>query len=286
MKYSDWLKQWMDIYMCPKVAAPTATMYAHLITSLHKHLPDLMQTEITDIKHAMLQDALNALSAHFSKSTLQKIRSIFTSSMCYAVKNDLITDSPCNGLLIPRNAAEKKVDALTVHEQKRLEAAASEDSLGHVVMFFLYTGLRRSELIDLKWSDVNLKHRWIDIKKSKTKTGIRSVPLTPQMVELLKTIPRFGESNDGYVFRTANAPQLSADILKGLYLRLRVAAQLPNLTTHVYRHTFATRALEGGMDITALSKILGHTNPSFTTKRYVHPCQDYLMEQMNKAFKK
>ncbi|MBQ9082581.1 MAG: site-specific integrase [Clostridia bacterium] len=284
MTYSHWLQQWMDIYMRPKVTTSTTTMYVHLIKTLHKHFPDLMQTEIEEIKHVMLQDALNTLSTHLSKSTLQKIRSIFTSSLCYAVKNNLITSSPSNGLTVPRNACEKNVDGLTVNEQARLEKAALNDPLGHVVIFFLYTGLRRSELQNLKWSDVDLCQGWLNIQTSKTEAGVRRVPLTSRMVALLTDLHHDGIPQNAYVFQTSTSQQISTEVLKGLYLRLRKAANLPNLTTHVYRHTFATRAIEKGIEVTALSKILGHTNPAFTTRRYVHPDQDYLKNQLLKVF--
>ncbi|QKN23699.1 MULTISPECIES: tyrosine-type recombinase/integrase [Caproicibacterium] len=62
-------------------------------------------------------------------------------------------------------------------------------------------------------------------------------------------------------------------------MRLRRETGINFLTTHVYRHTFATRALEDGMNVKALSKILGHTNVAFTMQRYCSPDIEFLQEQ-------
>jgi integrase len=69
--------------------------------------------------------------------------------------------------------------------------------------------------------------------------------------------------------------------LKKLALRLRKESGVQFLTTHVYRHTFATRALEDGMNVKALSRILGHTNVAFTMQRYCTPDVIFLREQMD-----
>ena len=63
--------------------------------------------------------------------------------------------------------------------------------------------------------------------------------------------------------------------------RLRRVTGAEFLTTHVYRHTFATRALEDGMNVKALSKNLGHTDVAFTMQRYCSPDVNFLREQMN-----
>lgn len=64
-------------------------------------------------------------------------------------------------------------------------------------------------------------------------------------------------------------------------MTLRKKTGIQFLTTHVYRHTFATRALEDGMNIKALSRVLGHKNVAFTMQRYCSPDVDFLREQMD-----
>lgn len=282
MTYSCWLEQWLNTHTRPKVRTSTATMYVHLIDDLKEHLPNLVQLDISVIDHTMLQDALNALASNYSKSSLQKFRSIFAMSFRHAMHNRMITAYPCDDLILPRDSSEKKVDALTIEEQEDLEKAAQDDPLGHVVIFFLYSGLRCSELANLRWRDVDLRNKWIRIRDSKTEAGVRRVPLIPKTMEILLSLPH-GSQNDK-VFKSPDGTDLNKDKLRTLAYRMREAAGLPNLTTHVYRHTFATRAVERGMDINALSKILGHTDPFFTAKRYVHPCPDFLMDQMQNVF--
>jgi integrase len=74
---------------------------------------------------------------------------------------------------------------------------------------------------------------------------------------------------------------ITASVLHKLYLRLRRETGVDFLTTHVYRHTFATRALENGMNVKALSRILGHENVAFTMQRYCSPDTKFLQEQMD-----
>ena len=279
MKYSEWIDIWMDAYIRPKLRSNTIQRYDCTIKFVHRFLPSLLTMDILAIKNIHLQKALISLPSNYSKSYLKKIRSLFSLTFRRAFANGLIKEVPWIDLELPE-APEKDIEGLTVQEQEKLEAAAYDDKLGHIIFFFLYTGIRESELINLRWTEVNLKQGWIDVARSKTDAGVRRIPLLPQMVLLLLNLKQHSHFQDDFVFHTTSGTPISHSSLHKLYLRMRKATGIKTITNHVYRHTFATRAVEQGMDIAALSKILGHTDPSFTLKRYVHPDYIFLKKQM------
>lgn len=141
-------------------------------------------------------------------------------------------------------------------------------------------GLRAEEFCNLQWNDYNAKKQIIYVRKSKTEAGIRPVPLVKetQQILLVQHKSRF----DNHIFHCSNGNPISISSLEKLYLRLRRLTGIPFITTHVYRHTFATRALEDGMNVKALSQILGHTDVAFTIKRYCSPDVAFLREQGDK----
>jgi len=118
------------------------------------------------------------------------------------------------------------------------------------------------------------------IRESKTDAGVRCLPIMPDVKKILLDLKKKGSHSDNYVFHTTRGTPISEFSLHKLYLRMRKATEIQTITNHVYRHTYATRAIENGMGISALAKILGHTDLSFTAKRYVHPEFEFIKKEM------
>lgn len=163
------------------------------------------------------------------------------------------------------------------------------------IVLCLYTGLRIGELIALKWQDVDLRENMLVVSHSchdgkggvvldtpKTQSSCRVIPLPKQIVPLLKTLKRhskseFVVSNDGKGVSVRSYQRSFELLLKKL--------NIPHKGFHSLRHTFATRALECGMDVRTLSEILGHKNPTITLNRYAHSLMDYKTAMMNRIGK-
>ena len=192
-------------------------------------------------------------------------------------------------------AAEKQIECFTVEEQKKIEAAALADRRPKMfgIVLCLYTGLRIGELLALEWSDIDFAKGEISVNKSchdskknlieapKTPTSRRIVPIPKQLLPLLREQKK--KSSSAFVVgedkvQTVRSYQYSFSLL------LRRIGVL-HRGFHALRHTFATRALECGMDVKTLSEILGHKNPTVTLNRYVHSLMPHKHEMMNRLGK-
>lgn len=104
------------------------------------------------------------------------------------------------------------------------------------------------------------------------------VPLTQEAIDIIDRQPRICE----YIFTSTKGRPVTKTVERRLYERLRKATGINNITNHVYRHTFATRAVEGDMNTKALAAIMGHENEAFTLKQYTKTQDEFLHTQMNR----
>lgn len=187
---------------------------------------------------------------------------------------------------------EKEVTCFTLSEQKKIERAALAGKetkwLGIVVC--LYTGLRIGELLALEWKDVDFQKGVLTVSKSrhegkdengkyaqivespKTVSSRRCIPLPKQILCELRMLKR--KSRSVYVISNGES-SIPVRSYQRSFERLLKKLDIPHKGFHALRHTFATRALECGMDVKMLSELLGHKDPAVTLRRYVHS----LMEQ-------
>ena len=151
---------------------------------------------------------------------------------------------------------------LTREEARRLVDAASP-ALRPIIIVALGTGMRRGEILALKWADVDLVRGLITITMSKSGKP-RKVPMSGSVAEALGAVPRRGE----HVFMNGE-PGQSVTTIKDAFKAACAAAKITGFRFHDCRHTFASRALEAGADLVSVSKILGHSSIAMTAK-YIH----------------
>lgn len=188
---------------------------------------------------------------------------------------------PLIRLYTPKIALTEIVDALDKRAQIRVEAlcrAPGRTKYGHITLFILNTGLRADEVYNLTWNNFfDGEKPYVRIRKSKTENGIRKVPLNSEALNIIRSQPVLPP----YIFRSETGCRLCATQMRRHNRFVRETLGLEHFHNHICRHTFATRALEKGMDVKALSKILGHSSVAFTMQRYVTIFDDYLFEQMS-----
>ena len=201
--------------------------------------------------------------------------------------NNLIPNNPCHKVKrLPHD--EKKVDAFTQSEQRKIEAYIEQSNKHKLrgISICLYMGLRIGELLALTWADVDLRMKTISITKTagdngewyttKTKAGQRIIPIPNCLISDFRLLK--AQSTCAYVIETKGR-NTNIRAYRELFRRMLERIGIRHLCFHSLRHTFATRALECGMDIKTLSELMGHANVSITLNRYAH-CQ---MEQKRKA---
>ena len=251
-------------------------------------IPRLGKVKLKRLTADTLQSFVSSLKV--APSTVKVIFSVLKSALKYAEEKGLIANI-WSTVKLPKKA-RPEVEVLSPAQQKRLETALCEDNdIG--VLICLYTGLRIGELCALKWSGVDLENSLIHVVGTqariggevkilppKSKTSSRTIPISEFLVDKLKKLPHNGE----FVL-SHNGSYVDVRSYRRRFKELLEAAGLPDIRFHALRHTFATRALEVGMDFKTLSEILGHSTVSITMDLYVHSLDEHKKNQMDKLFK-
>ena len=130
--------------------------------------------------------------------------------------------------------------------------------------------MRRGELLNLQWEQVDLPSGTITVKHSKS-GRVRHVPLNKTALEALDGIPG---PYEGYVFRYRGSP---IQDVKTAFLKAVKRAGIPRCRFHDLRHSFATRLVLAGVDLATVKELMGHASIS-TTMRYAHPSPPHKRE--------
>lgn len=236
---------------------------------LRRDYPELLAQRIDDLTPSWAEEWVATLTG--SPSTRAKIANHLKKSLATA-RRDGITKAPdpFEGVSLPSAATPaKEVRHATTEEVEHLAAVLQEPYRSLVLVLSL--GLRPSEGLRLTWRDVNFDGGGsIRVTQSKTKAGIRTVPLTPEAREALLARWDEAEDREGLVWSTPSGGPLRGDNVRGAFN----AVTPPDLTLYGLRHGAATRMLEAGVPVQVVSRILGHASPAQTLKHYAHSTSD------------
>lgn len=269
MRLIEYAEKWLKNYKEGILKPSTFKNYEYAIKNAKKVFEE--DEEIEKISTLQLKNAFVELKEMgYSKSTIRLTKKVLTQVFEQAIQDELIIHNPVSKAEIPYDAHERIVDSYTEAELDSLIVAALKDVQGDAILFLLYTGLRRSELINLKWSDYNARDGIIYIRKSKTDNGIREVSLSKTAKFILNRQPH----NHEYVFSTTKGNPITDQSLKKTCLRLRRATGNQGITLHRCRHTFCSRLSDKGVSPKIIAELAGHSDVSFTMQRYVHPSRD------------
>lgn len=302
MKYIDWLNQWLEVYIRPSVKVRTYERYKLII---EQHIKDnIGNFDLDDLSPLVLQSFITVLlqngnlktGAGLSANSVNAVISVIQSSLKTARLLGLTKEYTADKLKRPK-LKEKPVECFTLAEQKRIEQAVmngKKDKLYGIILC-LYSGLRIGELIALQWCDIDFGKGILTVSKSchygkdglvidepKTATSRRVIPLPRQLLPILKSIKK--KSDSPFVV-SANGSTVSVRSYQRSFELLLKKLNIPHKGFHSLRHTFATRALECGMDVKTLSEILGHKNPVVTLNRYAHSLMEHKADMMNRLGK-
>lgn len=279
-KIGDWAEIWLQTYL-GDYSESTVDIYRDAWRRLDVNCPNLREVNLKTLQPVTFQAILNNLADKYAKDTIRHIKSMLHMMYDAAIKNGLCEVNPINGVSLPQ-AHTKIVKALTKEDQNKFEETLSklQEIDEYIIRFFLLTGLRRAELINLQWSDWNRQANAIYVRKSKTDAGVRKIPLVPETSAILFMLyNRKDKKTSPYIFAVDGEP-VKESHLRHICRRTARLAGIRHVTPHMLRHTFATRLLERGASVKAVSKLLGHRDEAFTMKRYLSPDQDYFEDQI------
>lgn len=283
MTLNYWIDEWLASY---KKGTIKESSY-HQLELLVRLIPDDMKAMLlSEIRPMHIQKFFNEFAQGASKSYLDKMRVLFNSLFVEAFENGFIDKNPCRRIKIP-HVAETPRQSFTFDEVKAILSfcmAYHNPRTGTAIMTLLLTGLRRGELLGLRWGD--LSDNTISVNRSvfvehgkpcvvenqaKTVNSIRVVPMLPELEYRIKSLPRYGE----YIFCTKSGNLLhprnfSRDYKTFFNYLHEVDSSVRYLSPHSCRHTFATLSLLSGADVRVVQQLLGHSDIK-TTARYTHP---------------
>ena len=215
-----------------------------------------------------------------SAKTVRNIHQVLSSALDLAVEQKLILMNPALKCALPK-VEHREMQTLPAEQLAAFLQEAKNSGVYELYYLDLATGLRRGELLGLKWEDIDLDQGVIRVRRQvaringkvqemplKTKNSYRSIAISQEAVQMLREMKDKGLGE--YVFPSPTGGPISPDSVLNMLHRVLERAGLPPLRFHDLRHTFATLALQNGVDIKTVSGMLGHFSAGFTLDTYAH----------------
>ena len=287
-----WMEEWFENVCKIKVRASSHQTYRGYID--HHIAPYIGDIPLEKLSTMDLQKLYRKLmtkgrveriesekqSKGLSAKTVRNINQVISSAMDFAVAQKIISVNPCKAVALPK-VEHKEMKTIPAEQLEAFLREARETGVYEMYYIELATGLRRGELLGLKWQDIDWKNGIIKVRRQvarvdgeiveaplKTKNSYRAVTISQQAIEVLKT--QKAKTNDEYVFASPNGGPISPDSVNNMLKRVLARAGIPKVRFHDLRHTFATIALQNGVDIKTVSGMLGHFSAGFTLDTYAH----------------
>lgn len=180
---------------------------------------------------------------------------------------------------LPQPAGRNRI--VSFADEARYLAKASEN-LRDAAILAADTGLRpNSELFPLQWTDVDLAAGAIHVRKGKTASAQRTLPLTPRAAEILRRRKLADAKGSAFVFSGAGDSGHITSVQHPHKAAVK-AARLESFEFYCWRHTFGTRAAQSGMDRYTLARLMGHSSPSVAARYYIHVTETHVADGFEK----
>lgn len=302
-----WFGRWMEVYKNKSVRPNTKREYTHIY---QKNIsPYLGDRNINTLIKSDIQLLIDTASDNgYAYERQNKIKVILRDMLQRAVEDQLVINNPVSGIKL-REDKEIKAQALSAEEQNIFFDYCRNTFYENLFNVAVNTGLRPGELFALQLSDIDLEKGHIEVNKTlvyqkylndskkefhieppKTKQSYRKVPINSicmsyieRQFELKKIISsKRPKQKNNYLFVTKfNTPlnsQIYSDAIRAVIKQINLVRpfddQFPVFSGHTFRHTFATRCFENGVDAKVVQSYLGHASLKMTMDLYTHVTEE------------
>lgn len=276
----------------------------------------IAEKQVGTLKTYDFQQYYASMADVYSRGTIKKNYAIVTQCIRYGNKRGYFAEKiDVDEIKIPNEdiiqKKKREIHFLTENDVKlfcqearrvNTEAFCLRGKIGelsygnnaNLLMFLIFSGLRISEAIELKWGDVDFKENYFTVNKNaayvkdrsdntrksttsstKTKNSCRIVPLNKNSLEILRYEETLNphHTDDNYIFITQNGDKIKSrqNVNRTLKnIMLRTGCSIPYCTVHELRHTFGSLLIKKGVDVKVVSELLGHKDVSTTYNIYIH----------------
>lgn len=270
-------------------------------------LPHLGEVPLSAMTHRRIEDFSLALLDHggregstLSPRTVSDVISVLRSILRFAARDG--AEIPCDGSSVHIRREQSEISVLTRGEQETLTSYLfnniSPQNIG--ILLSLYAGLRIGEVCALRWEDIDTVEGVVQVRRTmqrlrdldgtgprtrvivtppKSTSSLRSIPIPREVAALLQQLPG---DHIGWFLTGREDRFIEPRCMQNHFRRVMKQVGLPPVNYHALRHTFATRCVELGFDVKALSELLGHSTVSMTMDRYVHPTMAHKRSYMDR----
>ena len=298
---AELLDEWLMVRL-PALEPNTYAEYARMVERRikphlgHYKVKDLRPGHVAKMQHALRQPGANRrgkAKRGLTETSIQHTYVTLKSAIEYAVRQRLVSRNVMEDVDRPRRETTN-IHVWSAGELASFLAAAEPERLFPLFRLASHTGARRSELLGLRWSHVDVAaatisiasrrtrvgYTMVDRAGTKTAAGARVVDLDVDTVAALKRWRRaqtaerdaWGSAHveSGYVFTDESGQPLHADHVANRFDRLVRKASVPTVRFHDLRHTHATLLLKAGVPVHVVAQRLGHSSPALTLSIYSH----------------
>jgi integrase len=299
MTVAEFIERWDRDWAASNVSPKTRERYMELLN--HHVRPHLGAYPIQKLKPFQLTQLYSRLlrteeSTGLAPRTVGHVHRALRRALGHAVTWQIIAQNPADSVSPPKVEAGE-MEILSEDQLHETLALLKGKAIYPIVAFALSTGMRRGEIVAVRWKDVDLAEagsgkvqvrqsveqtkNGLRLKPPKTKHGLRAISLPASVVAELRSV-RLGQQeqrlalglgklpNDALVFPNPDGDLRSPNALSKDWTRNRDVLGLPKVTFHAFRHTHASQLIASGMDVLTISRRMGHASASITLNVYGH----------------
>ena len=297
--FTDYLQRWLAL---SEQRVDEVTMQSYRMLSLRHVLPWFQERGLTlsEVSRKVIQEFLDEKGrcgrldgkGGLGPKSLRELKNVLNQTLNEAVREELLTVNPCNLLRLPPKETSR-AQFYTSEQLNALLTAVKEEPLYPLIRTAVVYGLRRSELLGLKWDSLDFENDTLAIRhtvvkvystvakdKTKTKSSYRSFPLPPEMRDLFLSLRADQERNrrlmgkdyvqTDHVFCWPDGRPFTSDYVSHRFSQLLKKYGLPHIRFHDLRHSCASFFINQGCDLKQVQEWMGHSDISTTANIYGH----------------